>query len=73
MRTIKFSVTTSLTDQARVFHTDFAYYSDVCRSVSMFHTIFLLPSQRTGTYLVITKAKRSKNTKVITYCNSNSL
>jgi hypothetical protein len=32
--------------------TNFAYHTDVCRSVSMFHIIFLLPSQRTGTYLV---------------------
>jgi hypothetical protein len=39
-----------LCDIDNVFHTDFAYYSDVCRSVSMFHTNFLLPSQRTNTY-----------------------
>jgi hypothetical protein len=32
--------------------TNFAYHIDVCRSVSMFHINFLLPSQRTGTYLV---------------------
>jgi hypothetical protein len=33
-------------------HLPSAYYSDVCHSISMFHTNFLLPSQRTGTYLV---------------------
>jgi hypothetical protein len=27
------------------------YHSDVCLSVSMFHTNLLLPSQRTDTYL----------------------
>jgi hypothetical protein len=31
-------------DIDNVCHTDFAYYSDVCRSVSIFHTNFLLPS-----------------------------
>jgi hypothetical protein len=44
----------NLCDIDNVYHTDFAYHSDVCRSVSMFHTIFLLPSQRTGTHLVST-------------------
>jgi hypothetical protein len=30
-------------DIDNVCHTDFVCHSDVCRSVSMFHTIFLLP------------------------------
>jgi hypothetical protein len=36
-------------------HLPSAYYSDVCCSKFMFHTNFLLPSQRTGTYLVISE------------------
>jgi hypothetical protein len=43
----------NLCDVDNIYHTNFAYYSDVCCSVSMFHAIFLLPSQRTGTYLVL--------------------
>jgi hypothetical protein len=43
----------NLCDADNIYHTNFTYYNDVCRSVSMFHTISLLPSQRTGTYLVI--------------------
>jgi hypothetical protein len=42
-------------DIDNVFHTYFAYHSDVRRSVSMFHTNFLLPSQCMGTYIVINK------------------
>jgi hypothetical protein len=39
-------------DMLCIYHTIFAYHSDICRSVYMFHTIFLIPSQRTGTHLV---------------------
>jgi hypothetical protein len=31
---------------------NFTYHSDICRFVYMFHTNFLLPSQRMGTHLV---------------------
>jgi hypothetical protein len=43
---------------------DFTYHSDICRSVYIFHTKFLLPSQRTGTHHCIHAARR--NTRALT-------
>jgi hypothetical protein len=33
-------------------YTNFAYHINICRFTSMFHTVFSLPWQRTGTNLV---------------------
>jgi hypothetical protein len=43
---------------------DFIYHSDICRSVHIFHTNFLLPSQRTGTHHCI-HAVRCQGSKSI--------
>jgi hypothetical protein len=40
-------------DIDNVCHTDSVYHNNVCHSVSMFYTVFLLSSQCTGTYLDI--------------------
>jgi hypothetical protein len=37
-----------LCDIDNVCHTDFAYHSDVCSSVSMFHTVFFISVAKHG-------------------------
>jgi hypothetical protein len=43
---------------------DFTYHSDICRSVYIFHTNFLLSSQRTGIHHCIHAIRRQSSKSI---------
>jgi hypothetical protein len=55
----------NLYDIDNVYHTDFVYHSDVIIPFLCFIQIFLLPSQRTGTHLVVVEEQTSSRMEYI--------